>query len=450
MRQVPPTRDGFDARENLPRCSECHAIVSRCIVSTEGGRRHARPHSVRGVSHGDRRDRPDLRLHRAGPRQRDLAEQPTRADLSGGDADHGRDRPRNISSRRLRPAPCPGGAHPAGAGGRYGRGEVSRLWIGISVRPGRELLGHDPLSHDPRGDGVVDPLAPGSAAGELPGCARLAGRPADAAGGVPGRGDPPSTLAAELEAPGREPPSTHLHEEVVMAQDKGRPKLSEKGLLTPDNCVVTLIDFQPQMLFGVANFDRQAVINNTVALSKAARVFEVPFVLSTVETTSFSGYLWPQVQAVFPNHVPIERSSMNSWDDENFVAAVKKSGRKKIVLAGLWTETCVALPTVQAIHDGYDVYVVEDCCGDVSQLAHDNAMKRVIQAGAKPVTSLSVMLEWQRDWSARDTYDAVMDIVKTHYGAYGIGVEYAYTMVHKAPATKFPEYVVRPGAKAHK
>ncbi len=235
-----------------------------------------------------------------------------------------------------------------------------------------------------------------------------------------------------------------------MSQDKGRPKLSEKGLLTPDNCVVTLIDFQPQMLFGVANFDRQSIINNTVALSKAVRVFEVPFVLSTVETTSFSGYLWPQVQAVFPNHAPIERSSMNSWDDENFVAAVKKSGRKKIVLAGLWTETCVALPTVQAIHDGYDVYVVEDCCGDVSQLAHDNAMKRVIQAGAKPVTSLSVMLEWQRDWAARDTYDAVMDIVKTHYGAYGIGVEYAYTMVHKAPATKFPEYVVRPAAKAHK
>jgi len=235
-----------------------------------------------------------------------------------------------------------------------------------------------------------------------------------------------------------------------MSQDKGRPKLSEKGLLTPDNCVVTLIDFQPQMLFGVANFDRQSIINNTVALSKAVRVFEVPFVLSTVETTSFSGYLWPQVQAVFPNHAPIERSSMNSWDDENFVAAVKKSGRKKIVLAGLWTETCVALPTVQAIHDGYDVYVVEDCCGDVSQLAHDNAMKRVIQAGAKPVTSLSVMLEWQRDWAARDTYDAVMDIVKTHYGAYGIGVEYAYTMVHKAPATKFPEYVVRSGAKAHK
>ena len=234
-----------------------------------------------------------------------------------------------------------------------------------------------------------------------------------------------------------------------MAHNTGRAKRSEKGLLTPDNCVVTLIDLQPQMLFGVANFDRQAIINNNVALSKAARVFEVPVVLSTVETKSFSGNIWPQIQAIFPNQVPIERSSMNSWDDQNFVAAIEKTGRKKIVLAGLWTETCVALPTVQAIHDSYDVYVVEDCCGDVSQLAHENAMQRVIQAGAKPVTALSVMLEWQRDWAARDTYDAVMDIVKTHFGAYGVGVEYAYTMVHGAPATQFPAYVVPAAAAAH-
>jgi nicotinamidase-related amidase len=141
---------------------------------------------------------------------------------------------------------------------------------------------------------------------------------------------------------------------------------------------------------------------------------------------------------------------MNSWDDKNFVAAIEKSGRKKIVIAGLWTEICVALPTVQAIHDGYEVYVVEDCCGDVTQLAHDNAMKRVIQAGAKPVTSLQVMLEWQRDWAHRGTYDAVMDIVKNHYGAYGIGVEYAYTMVHGAPPTKFPEYAVPIAVAAHK
>jgi nicotinamidase-related amidase len=235
-----------------------------------------------------------------------------------------------------------------------------------------------------------------------------------------------------------------------MGQSNTRAQRSEKGLLTPDNCVVALIDHQPQMLFGVSNFDRQGIINNVVALSKAARVFDLPVVLSTVETKSFSGNIWPQIQAVFPKQVPIERSSMNSWDDKNYVAAIEKTGRKKIVVAGLWTETCIALGTIQALHDGYEVYVVEDCCGDISQLAHDNAMKRVIQAGAKPVTSLSVMLEWQRDWANKDTYDAVMDIVKNHYGAYGSGVEYAYTMVHGAPPTKYPEYAVPLAAAAHK
>jgi nicotinamidase-related amidase len=235
-----------------------------------------------------------------------------------------------------------------------------------------------------------------------------------------------------------------------MAQNNNRAKRSEKGLLTPENCVVAIIDLQPQMLFGVANFDRQTIINNNVALLKAAKVFEIPVVLSTVETKSFSGNMWPQIQAVFPTQTPIERTSMNSWDDKNFVAAIVKSGKKKIVLTGLWTETCVALPTVQAIQDGYEIYVVEDCCGDVNQLSHDNAMKRVIQAGAKPVTALSVMLEWQRDWAERDSYDAIMDIVKNHFGAYGVGVEYAYTMVHGAPATKYPEYVVPAAAAAHK
>lgn len=216
---------------------------------------------------------------------------------------------------------------------------------------------------------------------------------------------------------------------------------SEKGLLTPHNCVVAFIDLQPQMLFGVANFDRQAIINNNLILAKAARVFDVPAILTTVETSSFSGNLWPQIQAVFPEQQPIERSSMNSWDDATFVGAVKQTDRRKIVLSGLWTETCVALPAVQALHDGYDVYVVEDCCGDISELAHSNAMNRMIQAGAKPVSALSVLLEWQRDWALKETYDAVIDIVKQHCGAYGVGVEYAYTMVHNAPATTLPGYV---------
>jgi nicotinamidase-related amidase len=216
---------------------------------------------------------------------------------------------------------------------------------------------------------------------------------------------------------------------------------SEKGLLTPHNCVVAFIDLQPQMLFGVANFDRQGIINNNLILAKAARVFAVPAILTTVETSSFSGHLWPQIQAVFPKQQPIERSSMNSWDDANFIAAVKQTDRRKIVLSGLWTETCVALPAVQALHDGYEVYVVEDCCGDISTLAHANAMSRMIQAGAKPVSALSVLLEWQRDWALKETYDSVIGIVKEHCGAYGVGVENAYTMVHKAPATTLPGYV---------
>ncbi len=125
-----------------------------------------------------------------------------------------------------------------------------------------------------------------------------------------------------------------------------RPKLSEKGLLTPDNCVVALIDHQGQMLFGTSNFDRQGIINNTVAFGKAARVFDVPVILTTVETKSFSGNMWPQLRAVFPGQEPLERSS------KDFVAAIEKSGRKKTLIAGLWTEVCVAFPTVQAIHDG--------------------------------------------------------------------------------------------------
>jgi nicotinamidase-related amidase len=122
------------------------------------------------------------------------------------------------------------------------------------------------------------------------------------------------------------------------------------------------------------------------------------------------------------------------------VNAVKASGKKKIVLAGLWTQVCVAFPTVQAIADGYEVYVVEDLCGDLDLRTHDAAMRRVEQAGAKPVTWIQVMLEWQRDWALRETYAGVMDIAKTHAGAYGMGVEYAYTMVHNAPATLLPNW----------
>lgn len=224
---------------------------------------------------------------------------------------------------------------------------------------------------------------------------------------------------------------------------------SEKGLLTADNCVVALIDHQPQMLFGVASIDRQALINNVLGFAKAAKIFDVPLVLSTVETKQFSGNLWPQLQAIHPDNTPVERTSMNAWDDKNFVAAIEKTGRKKIVLAGLWTQACVTYPTVQAIHDGYEVYVVEDLCGDLDQRIHEAAMRRVEQAGAKPVTWIQVMLEWQRDWAQTETYNAVMDVVKNHGGAYGVGVEYAYTMVHNAKPTTFAGWDV-PVEVAHR
>ena len=204
-------------------------------------------------------------------------------------------------------------------------------------------------------------------------------------------------------------------------------------LLTPDDCIVALIDHQPQMLFGVANFDRQTVINNTVGLAKAAKLFGVPTILSTVETDSFSGHIWPQLRAVFPDATLYERTSMNAWEDPSFKAAVTAEGRKKIVLAGLWTEVCVTFPTIQAIAEGYEVYVVEDACGDITEVAHRAAMQRVVQAGAVPMTWIQTMLEWQRDWARTRTYDGVVDIVRDHGGAYGVGIEYARTML-KAPA----------------
>lgn len=206
--------------------------------------------------------------------------------------------------------------------------------------------------------------------------------------------------------------------------------MSRLELLNPTNCTVIFIDHQPQMTFGVTSIDRQALTNNVVGLAKAAKVFQVPVILTSVETTSFSGYIWSQLCEVFPGQEPIERTSMNSWEDTAFVAAVERTGRKKLVLAGLWTEVCIVFPALQALAAGYEVYVVEDACGGTSVAAHTAAMQRMIQAGVVPVTWLQVLLEFQRDWARRDTYDAVLGIVKQHAGAYGAGVEYAYTMVH--------------------
>ncbi|MGD8959937.1 MAG: hydrolase, partial [Desulfobacteraceae bacterium] len=208
---------------------------------------------------------------------------------------------------------------------------------------------------------------------------------------------------------------------------------TDGGLITPDNSAVVFIDHQPQMTFGVANIDRQQLINNVVMLAKGAKEFGVPSILTAVETESFSGYIWPQLMDVFPGQQPIERTSMNSWDDPAFRAAIEATDRKNIIIAGLWTEVCVAWPTLNMIDQGYNVYIVEDACGATSQLAHDAAIRRCLQAGAVPMTTVATVLEFQRDWANREHYDALMTIFREHAGAYGSGIEYAYSMVHKAP-----------------
>ncbi|MGD9136215.1 MAG: hydrolase [Desulfobacterales bacterium] len=217
---------------------------------------------------------------------------------------------------------------------------------------------------------------------------------------------------------------------------------TDGGLITPDNSAVVFIDHQPQMTFGVANIDRQQLVNNVVMLAKGAKEFGVPSILTAVETESFSGYIWPQLMDVFPGQQPIERTSMNSWDDPAFRSAVEATGRKNIIIAGLWTEVCVTWPTLNMIDQGYNIYIVEDACGATSQLAHDAAIRRSVQAGAVPMTTVATVLEFQRDWANREHYDALMTIFRDHAGAYGSGIEYAYSMVHKAPQAAENPHVV--------
>lgn len=200
--------------------------------------------------------------------------------------------------------------------------------------------------------------------------------------------------------------------------------------MTPDNCAVIFIDHQPQLFFGVASIDRQALLNNVLVLAKAAKIFGVPVILTAVESKGFSGSITPQLLDLFPEVRPIERTSMNSWDSREFVSAVKTTGRKNFLIAALWTEACLTFPALQMLEEGYGIYAVEDASGGASTTAHEAAIRRVEQAGAVSVTALQVLLEFQRDWSRKAHYDEVMAVVKEHCGAYGQGVEYAYTMVH--------------------
>ena len=211
---------------------------------------------------------------------------------------------------------------------------------------------------------------------------------------------------------------------------------TDKGLLTPDNCAVIFVDHQPQMFFGVANIDRQDLFNNVMILAKSAKIFGVPVILTAVESKGFSGNITPQLLDLFPEQTPIERSSLNSWENKEFVAAVKRTGRNNFLFAALWSEACLVFPVLQMLEEGYGVYAVEDASGGTSKVAHDAAIRRIEQAGAVSLTALQVLLEFQRDWSRKEHHEEVMAVVKEHCGAYGQGIEYAATMVHKAPASR--------------
>ena len=204
-------------------------------------------------------------------------------------------------------------------------------------------------------------------------------------------------------------------------------------ILTPQNCQLIFIDHQPQMAFGVQSIDRQTLKNNVVGLAKAAKIFNIPTIITTVETESFSGRTYPELLEVFPNAPLLERTSMNSWDDRKVRDALARNARKKVVVSGLWTEVCNCTFALSAMLEGdYEIYMVADASGGTSLDAHNYAMYRMIQAGVVPMTWQQVLLEWQRDWARKETYNQTIALVQEHSGAYGMGVDYAYTMVHKA------------------
>jgi nicotinamidase-related amidase len=195
-------------------------------------------------------------------------------------------------------------------------------------------------------------------------------------------------------------------------------KVGLDALLTPENCVLLLIDHQPFQLANVNSHEPTMVINNATGLAKTAKAYGIPTILTTV-TEERGGVIFKQVQAVFPDQKPINRTFINAWEDRRVVEAVKKTGRKKLVIAALWTEMCLAMPAIHAMGDGYDVYVVTDASGGVTPEAHDMAIRRLVAAGAQPITWLGLAGELQRDWARTEHLGEVAQILIDHAGASG-------------------------------
>jgi nicotinamidase-related amidase len=201
-----------------------------------------------------------------------------------------------------------------------------------------------------------------------------------------------------------------------------------KTLLTPTDHTLILIDFQPQMAFATKSIDSVLLRNNAALVANSAAIFRVSTILTTIAEKTFSGPMFDEIKAAFPKTKVFDRTSMNLWEDKAVNEEVNRIGKGRIVLAGLWTSVCILGPAISALDQGFEVYVIADACGDVSDEAHERSVQRMVQAGSRPMTSLQYLLELQRDWARADTYGATTGLARTFGGAYGLGLIYANTM----------------------
>ncbi|WP_343827307.1 hydrolase, partial [Sphingopyxis soli] len=201
-----------------------------------------------------------------------------------------------------------------------------------------------------------------------------------------------------------------------------------KALLDPSNHALILIDYQSQMAFATKSIAPELLRNNAALIANGAAGFKVPTILTTVAEKSFSGPMFNEVTDPFPGQKLLDRTSMNTWEDAGVIEEVNRIGKDRLVFAGLWTSVCIVGPTLSALEQGYEVYVITDASGDISTEAHERAVERMIQAGARPMTALQYLLELQRDWARADTYNLTTGIARKWGGAYGIGITYAKTM----------------------
>ena len=201
-----------------------------------------------------------------------------------------------------------------------------------------------------------------------------------------------------------------------------------KFLLNPSDHTLILIDYQSQMAFAAKSIGMVDLRNNAGLVAHAAKEFGVSTIITTVAEKSFSGPFFDEVLSAFPGAEVIDRSSMNTWEDPRIAAQVNAIGKGRLVMAGLWTSVCIVGPSLSALDQGFEVYVIADACGDVSDEAHERAMARMVQAGVRPMTSLQYLLELQRDWARTETYEKTVGVATKFGGAYGIGLNYAKAM----------------------